>query len=303
MTSLERHHTTAEGLWEALSPTQKLFPDPSKPIFRGQANAAWKLIPTVLRTPADEEPAVREVMLGLETADAQVLYENMLLMEFCKYCDQVGVRIPGDSIKLREMLDPQHNDRYFISPESWPNPDLFELMAFAQHHGIPTRLLDWCRHPYVAVYFAVESALKSYRKWSADWNLAIWVINIESIGLHREHMQIVRTPGSVSPNLAAQSGLFTIQRVSGGRGQAIKPADLREEFMAHGAKDILRLTVPVMESVRLLEFCERTGVNAASLFPGADGAARAAKDSFRSGCARQWLVNNGLWRRDVCSSK
>ena len=66
--------------------------------------------------------------------------------------------------------------------------------------------------------------------------------------------------------------------------------------MAHGSKDILKLTVPVMESVRLYEFCERTGMSAASLFPGADGAARAVHDSIRAGCARQWLINNGHWR-------
>jgi hypothetical protein len=193
-------------------------------------------------------------MLGMETADAQVFYENMLLMEFCKYCDLVGVRIPGDSIKLRETLNPQKNDRYLISPELWPNPDLFEVMAFTQHHGILTRLLDWCRHPYVAIYFAVEASLKSYKKWTAEWNLAIWAINIENIGLYSKRVQIVRTPGSVSPHLAAQTGLFTVQKVNGGRSQAVEPRDLKEEFMAHGTKDILKLTVPVMESVRLYNF-------------------------------------------------
>ena len=296
MTDFERHYATTEGLWDALSPTQKLFPDPSKPIFRGQANASWLLIPFVLRDRNDDEPSVREVMRGMDTADGQVFYENMLLMDFSKYCDQVGVRIPGDSIKFRETLDSRNNGRYFMSPELWPNPDLFEVMAFAQHHGIPTRLLDWCRHPYIAVYFAVESALKSYKKWTSEWNLAIWVINVERINLYSQRVQIVRTPGSVSSHLAAQSGLFTVQKVSGSRSQSIEPRDLKEEFMVHGSRDILKLTVPVMESVRLYDFCERTGVSAASLFPGADGAARAVHDNLRASCARQWLIDNGNWR-------
>jgi hypothetical protein len=33
-----------------------------------------------------------------------------------------------------------------------------EIMAYAQHHGAPTRLLDWSRNPFVGLWFAVSNA-------------------------------------------------------------------------------------------------------------------------------------------------
>lgn len=44
------------------------------------------------------------------------------------------------------------NLRHFNSSEN-----ILELVASAQHYGIPTRLVDWTRDPYVALYFAVNN--------------------------------------------------------------------------------------------------------------------------------------------------
>ena len=211
---------TADELWEFLSPTKSPPGSGCDLIYRGVENADWKLIPSALRE--GKNNPVRTLLGDREDADVQIFVEAYLLNQFVQSCDQVGIRIPNDSISFRNLLSPRSQDKYYMHPALWPDPDLLEVMALAQHHGVPTRLLDWTSNPYVAVYFAASKALATLSDWPDRPNLAVWALDARPI-LQYKLIQLVEAPGSISrispPNPACLRSTTT--RRSGGNSSML----------------------------------------------------------------------------------
>lgn len=94
-----------DQFWEYLDPRNPLkqgYNTSRKLIYRGQANSTWDLQPAALRS--NSNPSFLINNDESPTTETQVTNEWKVLSMFIEQCDNSGIKLPGDSKKLRDSL-------------------------------------------------------------------------------------------------------------------------------------------------------------------------------------------------------
>ena len=109
-------------------------------LFRGQANSEWSLRTTLERT-----------------VESRITIPQYL--ERAESCLQEIESVTGRKWDRPDEAEEDDNfrRRYF------PKLPRYPYLVYLRHHGFPSPMLDWTASPYIAAYFAFESATDADR--------------------------------------------------------------------------------------------------------------------------------------------
>lgn len=230
-----------------------------------------------------------------------------------------------DFIKLKPGIEAefvaefQRGARNYLNKDELPE-HLIEWLALMQHHGAPTRLLDFSKSPYIASYFAYEQCHISQENF-----VGIWAININFLKkkaleiLAKEFEDAIR----LSKNLINESLFEKIfynnnhnlvfpvepfrmnrryslqQSIFVSTGTSHQPFMDQLQFVGEDMpKAVIKIELPTILQKQVLRDLQLMNLNRASLFPDLDGYAVSLKLRYNSLKTPEELIKQQLTMLD-----
>lgn len=224
--------------------------------FRGQGDAAWPLRSSLSRH-----------------------------IEVAKVCPAAW---PEQEERIRRIFERKCH-LHVVDP---PTDDELEWLALMQHHGAPTRLLDFTWSPYVAAFFALERTTHAAAVWAINLPLLWETRSPDRLDIGRAdprdreafrqfYLPNTRAfvwqgdPFRMPQRVIAQSGTFL---VSGHLGLTVE--GILELYKGSGPLLIkFELNTAAMRAEAMASLYSMN-ITQATLFPGLDGLARSMAYEF-----------------------
>lgn len=278
--------------------------------FRGQADSAWKLIPSAFRDPPNAELLDLIDFFGKRVVELSPTTKNSVRLisihqshyDFARLALEAGLigrikvqnRYPKNCINI-ECVDGY--DYFFCPYELDPNvfSDGIDFLGLAQHHGIPTHLIDWTKNPIVAAHFATKDWISTNR--SSD--ITIWAIKLtenefqSQLQFHNRTQEvrgaIIDTDIKLNSFAFHQKGCFSLFNHQNGLNEyfmATGHYPALEEIAATNIQDLelVKIILRSSEVAELRHVLNRLGILDHLLMPTFDKVAETAKLLWKGRC-------------------
>ncbi|MGL0949183.1 FRG domain-containing protein [Vibrio vulnificus] len=222
-------------------------------IYRGQSDHSWLLESSFLRSIGDASK-VRKAAGEFSTVRKPRNYEEVMIERF-----KSGAHLFLDHLPK--------------------NHDVLSWLAVMQHHGAPTRLLDFSFSPYIALYFALESGCEDAAIYCVD-HASMKRVDDQMFGENRSEMYekvmygedhnhdmclFAFEPEFANQRLLAQQGLFVIPNHLAHSHEVI----LREYNMSK--RSVHKLVIPKELRFEGLRMLHQMNITSSTIYPGLDG--------------------------------
>lgn len=190
----------------------------------------------------------------------------------------VRLNLKGELKSIEKLMFDEFKRTSIPLSQIQPKDD-WDVIALAQHHGLPTRLLDWTYSAIVALWFAVNETAPDKKDGMNSYGV-VWLLKTKPEDFHiadespfsNENTRIFR-PNVISQRISAQSGVFTVHKFVSNQ-PTVKHDVVQFDTHKGFKKSLIKIQIPHEKFADLRDKLNLAGINASTVFPDVDGLCR-----------------------------